>query len=284
MKKILLISVLLLTGIIYAGEGIVLYPELSYRTDDEDFKYVDKHYFGSKVELTGEVKKAGKKQYKYKVITVDGINYLSSSFFIVENAVQGTVVKPAYLYSHNDLSSPTSKKVNPMLFLAVDKDSINGELVKVSYYVKDDIKTGWIKKSAISTDKDNCGAAIKYFLATIQESLEDREERLSLILKRHKSSIFVPLVKKMIEEDHLRVTENEIEVDPDFAGSNEELKKSYNVVIYKDPDVISEVLFTGKTKITLNKRSISPVTFNNVTDYMYHVTSTEASGWIHGLE
>lgn len=284
MKKLVLISVLLLTGFIYAGEGIVLYPELSYRTDNEEFKYVDKHYFGDKVELTGEVKKAGKNQYNYKVITVDGENYLSSSFFIIDNAVQGTVVKTAYLYSQNDLSSPTSNKVNPMLFVAVDKDTLDGELVKVSYYLKDDIKTAWIKKSAISMDKDNCGASIKYFLATIQESLEDREERLSLILKRHKSSVFIPLVKKMIEEDHLRVTENEIEIDPDFAGSNEELKKSYNVVIYKEPDVISEVLFTGETKIILNKRSISPVAFNGVTAYMYHVTSSEASGWIHGLE
>lgn len=290
MKNILLVTVLFAASMLYATDGIVLYPELSYRTDDKEMTYVDKNYFGDTVELTGEIKTINKnnKDIDYKVITIEGENYLSSSYFIVENSSQGTIVKPAFLYKMNDLSTPTSTVLNPMLFVAVDNNNIDGDLIKISYLSKVKngwaILDGWVKSSLVSKDKDNCGAAIKYFLATQQESLEAREDRLGLILKRHKSSTFIPLVKKMLDEDHLRVSENTIVIDPDFAGSNEELKTPYDVVIYKEADILSEILFSGKTEIILNKKSMNTVTFNDATDYMYHVTSKEATGWIHGLK
>lgn len=273
----------------FAEDGIVLLNKLAYY-NTEDKKSAGSHFFGDKVKLTGNTQKVpgSRGEFLCKEFAKDDKTYLSSSYFLVGNATEGVIADQAYIYKMNDLSSATSSIVNPLTFLAVDVDTINNRLVKVSYLTKAkggwSISSGWVKKELISFEKDDWGAAIKYHLATQQEDKEARDERLSLILKRHKGSLFTSLVQKMLDEGHLRVVENDLTLDENFAGTDNYLSKKYNVTIYEEADILSEVLFTGETNLKLNKRSLNPITFDGVTDYMYHVSADDVSGWIHGLE
>lgn len=290
MKKSILTALMFLLSIsIFAENGIVLLHNLGYYSS-EDKSYKGKNSFGDKLKLTGETKKVPSKSGEFlcKEYEKNGENFLTSSYFVVGNSTEGVIRDRAFVYKLNDLSSPSDSLLNPMTFVAVDADTVNDDLVKISYLSK--AKNGWaildgfVKKEFLSLSKDDWGSAQKYFIATQQDSIEKREDWLNLAQKRHKSSIFKELIQSMIDEDHLRVVENDLSVDENFAGTDDFLTSTYNVVLYVEADTISEVLYNGPAKIKLNKRSLNKISSNGITDYMYNVTTESGeTGWVHGL-
>lgn len=287
MKKFILTLLILSISIIYAGNGVVLHPNLSYRSVDDLETVVEKHTFGDQIELTGEEVTNG--DTKYLVFTKDGKKYASYFYYLLDNVVDGAVTKTTYIYSYNDLSAITNMKLNPLQFVAVDKNSMKDRLVKVYYLVWDSaknsgvIKEGWIKSTSISTSPDDWKSSAKYFLAKNEENPDMKKSYLSGILKFHKKSTFVSLVQDMIDNNHLRVEKIETGIDPIFVGTKDTLLNPYIGKLFKDQSTDSEILTEGTFKIKLIGKSKDTFIYEDSSEYMYYVEIDGLKGWIHGL-
>lgn len=287
MKKILL-----LLGLVFVAAGlfsdqeiddaIILHPKLSYRNNDEELTFKDYHVFGDKVRSNGEIKTFN--DTKYVFTEKDGESYYTYFYFVVQKSVEGVILEESFIYKTNDFSTVTEEKINKLTFVAVDKDTISHDLVKISYLTKSDkgwlISKGWVKKTVISTDRDNWGTGIKYFLATQDEDELLKKKRLESVLKLHKNTLFKDLISKMIEEDHLRINSQEYVLDSNFAGTLETLLNPYYGKIYSEPSLESEILSEGEFKIALDKRLLDPVKDNGINKYWYLVITNEVNGWI----
>lgn len=277
MRKILLLILIYITGFIFAEEGIVLHPNLSYRNTEDLSKIVERHTFGDTLELTGEEVTAG--DSKYKVFTKDGASYASYFYYLVENTIKGSITQSTYIYNNNDLSAITNERLKLLQFVAVDKDSKNSRLTKVYYLVWDSVKgsgvvkSGWVKSKSISLEKDDWKASIKYFLAKNEKDAEMRQSYLAGILKLHKGTVFISIIQDMFDNDHLRIEDEASDVDPIFAGTNNYLLNDYVGKLFEGQSVNSPVIIEGSFKIKLIAKS----------EGMYYVETENAQGWISGL-
>lgn len=287
-KSLLLIGLLFLVNNIYSDTGIVLHPGLSYRSVDEPKKIIDKHIYGDMIEITGEEVNVDGTEY-----TTFGLNdskYISYYYYLIDSSTQGVVKYDTYLYKHIDLSSITDEVLLPMQFVAIDKDSMNGELVKISYLKWNSVKntgviaTGYVKKDALSTVKDDWKTGIKYFLASIEKDVTQQGKILSSIKKIHKKSFFIDRILKMMETKDLTIEIDSDNYDFIFKGTENNLINLYSGKIYKEADVNSEVLLGGNFPIKLVSKSLNPVTVKGESKYFFSVESNDVEGYIWGLK
>lgn len=286
MKKLILISLFFVISGLFSEtmeDSIVLHPRLSYRVETEDeLKIEDYHLFGDKVQSNGEIKEH--KDSKYVYLEKEGKPYYTYFYFVIQNSTQGVILEDSFIYSTDDLSTITEDRVDKLTFVAIDKSSLNKDLLKVSYLNKNDkgwfISKGWIKKTAISTKKDDWGTAIKFFNATQAETKEDKESILGTVFMFNSKTVFSSIIQKMLDEDHLKVNDQEYRYDELFAGTNEALFTKYNGAVYAQADTESEVLSEGGVEITLNKRLSASVIENGSIKYWYYVNTGEVEGWI----
>lgn len=286
MRKFILLTLVFVVSGLFSqdmDDAIILHPKLSYRVESEgELKVEDYHLFGDKVKSNGVTKTVNDSTYIY--LEKNGKGYYTYFYFVIQNSVEGVILEDSFLYSSDDLSTITAKKIDRLTFVAVDKGSLNKDVVKVSYLAKNEngwlISKGWVKKSSISTEKDNWGTAIKYFNATQAESKDARESILGTVFMFNKNTVFGDLIQKMLDEGHLNVKSQEYKYDELFAGTDEPLFNRYYGAIYKEAGTKSEVLFEGESVITLMKKLSSPVVDGEDTMYWYYVNNGEIEGWI----
>lgn len=286
MKKLIML-VLLTSTLLFAEQGVVLHPNLSYRSADDLGKWLDTHTFGSTVELTGETTVFD--DTKYKLFELDGKQYGSYYFYLIDNSVPGVITNQTFTFKYNDFSSITAEKIDPLQFVAIDKSTLNKPLVKVSYLVLDkenkpnNVLSTWVNSSDVSQTSDDVGTAIKFFNAKISDDADMVKRNLTLITKKHKSSVFIEQISDMLNNSHLNVLAEESEIDEYFNGSNDYLVQEYTGKIYKDANLSSTILSEETTKIKLLKKTKEMVTDGDKSDYMYLVETGTIQGWIFGL-
>lgn len=157
-----------------------------------------------------------------------------------------------HIYEYNDLSAITENQLKPLQFVGIDRSTLNKSLVRVYYLVWDNkkssgvVKNAWVKKSSVSTDKNDWSASIKYFLATVEDVPDVVNNYLEIILKRYNSSVFVPLIEEMIKNDNFIVAHVKLEEDSIFAGTSEQLLQSYTGNIYEEQSLTSKVMVHSK--------------------------------------
>lgn len=291
MKIKFVLVLFVLSSTLFANDmddAVVLHPRLSYRAESEgEFTVVDYHLFGDKVQSNGEIKEH--KDSKYVYLEKEGKPYYTYFYFVVQNSTQGVILEESFIYSTDDLSTITEDRVEKLTFVAIDKSSLNKELLKVSYLNKNDkgwfISEGWIKKTAISTKKDDWGTAIKFFNATQVEKKEDRESILGTVFMFNKNSVFIDLIQKMLDEDHLNISDREYGYDPLFKVI-EDVSIHFQGVVYSEPDETSEILLedlTGVKKISALKRLNDPVIEDSIERFWYYIDTFKEDpiqGWI----
>lgn len=289
MKKYIgLVFLLVITVFSYAGDGVIMHPNISYKNDNAEAKTVGVHILGDTVEIIGEEKTIDGKPYRVLKIKGDETQYISSAYYVIDNSKQAVVTEPSYIYKYDDVSSITGDKLNLLTFIAAESYQATKTLTKVHYLLWSTsgnywyVNEGWIKTANISTKKDDWATATKYFLAKLEKDVDVQQKTLKTIVKINKSSMFLSLINEMLETGNLSI-QKDIELDPLFTGTESELLESYEVKIFADADFNSDVLFDGVSKIQLNSRTLSKIEANGKTDYMYNITAGDITGWIHGL-
>lgn len=288
MKKLFLLTLLLVTILLSAEQGVVLHPQLSYRNVTNLEKWVDTHSYGSIVELTGETHVSGDTTYKEFIL--NDVKYASYFYYIINHSKPGVITKETFTFKYNDISAITPNKVNPLLFVAIDTATIGQPLVKVSYLVLNEknepvkITSVWVKSEDVSQDDDDIGTAKKYFNASISDDAEMVRRNLTLITRKHEKSVFIELISDMLNNTNLKVLQDKPNIDDNFIGTNSYLLQSFTGNIYNESNISSKVISTGVYKIKLLKKTINKVQDGEKFDYMYYVNTGSLQGWIHGLK
>lgn len=164
-------------------------------------KYISSISLGETVKFLGKSETdPGDKNREYLNVQLsDGKEGWAPTYGLVQEASTGVVKADASIYKRPDLLTITNTKFSPMEFIAV----INTKDDWVEVVSEQKKKSGWIKKDAISLNKEDVAMSIFINKKLAQnDGLSINDKYKTIIAEApYPSSIFIENIKKQLESE-----------------------------------------------------------------------------------